>query len=450
MGKLCDNCRRQGRVFCPHNAALEIRARLSLHLKQEMFGPTPPNFFVGHNFYPNVYWGPMVSAESEPPVDDPSQMYGMDMGKIIESRAAMIRGMKKGSVKTGGRALDEAQLAVMSIKPVDAESRFSRTPVFSLELDNVAHPMGASAPIERFRVTDNPVVPKRVDEMVDESILAQEAIRELLLTGFDVHYLTKLLTAGILGKKDGRKMVPTKWAITATDDMAAKRFMESVREYRELELPTVYSNTYLDNHFEILLLPGNWEYEQFETALTNELETLQKKRKARLERSEGRMPTRESGGLLAHGAGGQLARGGDEAALGGESGLRYSSAAWADWKYDGRVNMSEEHEPFEGRTAYAESQGGGYYAARFGVVEALYKMNRQARAIVFREIGTGYDVPVGVWEVRENVRHAFLNKPAEFETRQQALAHLSEKLAVPVKEYMKRSSILLQRRLNEF
>lgn len=426
MAKLCDNCRRQGRVFCPHNAALEIRARLSPHLKQEMFGPTPPNFFVGHNFYPNVYWGPMVSAESEPPVDDPSQMYGMGMEKIIESRAAMIRGMKRGNVKTGGRSLEEAQLAVMSIKPVDAESRFSRTPVFSLELDSVAHPMGASAPIEKFRMADNPVVPKKVDELVDGNVLAQNAIRELLLTGFDVHYLAKLLTAGILGKKDGRKMVPTKWAITATDDMAAKRFMESVREYRELELPSVYSNTYLDNHFEVLLLPGNWEYEQFETALTTELETLQKKRKTK----------------IAHGAGGM--------ATGGEDGLRYSSASWADWKYDGRINMSEEHEPFEGRTAYAESQGGGYYAARFAVAEALFKMGRQARAIVFREIGTGYDVPVGVWEVRENVRHAFLNKPAEFETRQQALAHLSEKLAVPLKEYMKRSGILLQRRLNEF
>ncbi|MFA6489651.1 MAG: hypothetical protein WCT52_03120 [Candidatus Micrarchaeia archaeon] len=413
MGKLCDNCKRNGRVWCPHNAALEIRARLSGSLKQEMFGPTPPNFFVGHNFYPNVYWGPMVSAQAEAPVDDPAQMYGMGMERIIESRAAMIRGMKRGNVKTGGRVLEEAQLSVMSIKPVDAETRFSRTPVFSLELDNVAHPMGASAPIEKFRMADNPVVPKKVDEMVDENILAQSAIRELLLTGFDVHYLTKLLTAGILGRKDNRKMVPTKWAITATDDMAAKRFMESVRDYREIGQPLLYSNTYLDNHFEILLMPGNWEYEQFETALTQELETLQKKRKAR-------------------------------------DNLNYSSAAWADWKYDGRINMSEEHEPFSGRTAYAESQGGGYYAARFAVAEALYRMGRQARAIVFREIGTGYNVPVGVWEVRENVRHAFLNPPEKFETRESALSALSERLAVPVKEYVKRSRILAQRRLNEF
>lgn len=409
--RMCDNCKRTGRVWCPHNAALEIRARLSGSMKQDMFGPTPPHVFVGHNFYPNVYWGPLVS--SQPVEDDPSAMYGQTLEQIIESRASMVRGMKRGLVKQGGRLLDEAQQAVMSIKPVDAEAHFKKAPRFSLELDDITHPIGASAPIEKFKVTDNPIVPKRVDELHEEGVLANAALRELLLEGFDVHYLSKLLTAGILGKEENRKLVPTKWAITATDDIAGKRFMESLRDCRELETPLVYSNTYLDNHFEILLLPGNWEYEQFEAALTKELEELKRKRAAR-------------------------------------SALTYSSAAWADWKYDGRINISEEHEPFAGRTAYADSQGGGYYAARFAVAEALFHMKRQARAIVFREIGTGYDIPVGVWEVRENVRHAFLNEPERFATREAALAHISEKLSIPLKEYMKRSKILLQRRLNEF
>jgi hypothetical protein len=355
----------------------------------------------------------MVTSAESKSVDDPAQMYGMSVEQIIEQRASLVRGVKKGNVKLADRMLIEAQDAVMSIKPVDAETRFRHAPVFSLELDDVAHPVGASAPIEKFRVADNPVVPKKVDEFHNESILAQEALQELLLSGFDVHYLSKLLMSGILGKKENRKLAPTKWAITATDDIAAKQYMESMRDCREIALPLVYSNTYLDNHFEILLLPGNWEYEQFETALTKELEGLHAKRK-------------EKGKL------------------------HYSMSNWSEWKYDGRVNISEEHEGFAGRAAYAESQGGGYYAARFGVCEALYNMRRQARAIVFREIGTGYDVPVGVWEVRENVRHAFLNPPEMFQTREEALVHLSEKLCVPVKEYFMRSRILPQRRLNEF
>ena len=96
MNKLCDNCRKQGRVWCPHNAALEIKARLQPGLKREMFGPSPPFLFVGHNFYPKVYWGPLVSEQMV--ADDPSEMYGMSMEKIIETRASMVRGMKPGAV----------------------------------------------------------------------------------------------------------------------------------------------------------------------------------------------------------------------------------------------------------------------------------------------------------------------------------------------------------------
>jgi hypothetical protein len=376
-----------------------------------MFGPTPPHVFVGHNFYPNVYWGPLVSSEAAS--DDPRDMYGMSLEKIIESRAGLVRGMKKDSVKTTSRMLAEAQSAVMSIKPVDVEARFSRDPVFSLELDDTAHPVGASAPIEKFKVTDNPTVPKKVDSLAGDSTLANDAIVELLASGFDVHYLSKLLTAGVLGRKENKKMVPTKWAITATDDMAAKHMMESVRDNREIDSPCVYSNSYLDNHFEILLLPGNWEYEQFEAALTPEIEERVKKRQS-------------------------------------ASNLRYEHASWENWKTDGTINFSEEHEPYHGRSEYAERQGGGYYAARLGVVEALYRMRRQARVVLFREIGTSYTVPVGVWEVRENVRHAFENEPAKFATREEALTHVAGKLSVPLSEYMKKSKVLLQRRLTEF
>jgi DNA repair protein NreA len=422
MAKLCDACKRQGRVWCPHNAALEIRARIAPTLKKEMFGPTPPHVFVGHNFYPNVYWGPLVSSEAIS--DDPRDMYGMSLEKIIESRAGMVRGMKKDSVKASGRMLSEAQSAVMSIKPVDVEARFSRDPVFSLELDDVAHPMGASAPIERFKVADNVSVPKKVDSMANDNVLANEAIVELLLSGFDVHYLSKLLTAGVLGKGENKKMVPTKWAITATDDMAAKHMMGSVRDNREIAEPCVYSNTYLDNHFEILLLPGSWEYEQFEAALTPELEERGKKRQGASGAKQGRDTYAE--------------------------GMKFEHAAWEKWKTDGTVNFSEEHEPFFGRSDYAKRQGGGYYAARFSVVEALYNMRRQARVVVFREIGTAYTVPVGVWEVRENVRHAFENGPVKFSTREAALSHIASQLSMPLGEYMKKSKVLLQRRLTEF
>ena len=99
---------------------------------------------------------------------------------------------------------------------------------------------------------------------------------------------------------------------------------------------------------------------------------------------------------------------------------------------------------------YAINEGGGYYAGRFAVCEALNKMRRQARVVIFREIYDSYIMPVGVWEVRENVRHAFMNKPKKFSTIKDALEDINSRLMHPVEEYVKRSEVLRQMRISEF
>ncbi len=54
------------------------------------------------------------------------------------------------------------------------------------------------------------------------------------------------------------------------------------------------------------------------------------------------------------------------------------------------------------------------------------------------------------WEVRENVRHAFTNKPRKFSTIKDALADIKTRLHIPMDEYLKKSAILRQRRLTDF
>jgi len=367
-----------------------------LQKKQErvhLFGPTPPSLFVGRIGYPEINWGPLVSVEEPSPfMDNPAKWYGLDYSRIIEMQISMVRSKSKLNVHGNTRLLERAQESVMSVKPVDAEVKFSKKPRFSLDFSPIIRPMGSSAPLKDFRVCDNPVIPKKVDAVVGERLKAVEAADELYQHGHDVYYLTRLLSAGILGKAKAKKLVPTRWSITAVDDMIAKQLMEPVRNYPEITDYEVYTAEFLYNHFEILLMPGRWEFEQFE--------------------------------------------------------------AWAPgsiWDEGKRTyNIEHEYEPYEGRTTYAKEEGGGYYAGRLGVVEALAKRGKQARAIVFREIGSEYNLPVGVWEVRENSRHAMASHPKKFSTMQEALAHLSGRLKIPIAEYRRRSRILPQTRLVDF
>jgi len=355
-------------------------------LSKSVFGPTPPNIFVGREGYPNVFVGPMVSLDAEADAktfDSPAQWTNLTYEQIISFRSSLARGMRKQHVKKNA---GEMQLAVLSQKPVDIEVEFKKPLSYAMNFSAFTAPMGPSGEFESMRLAENPVIPKKIDEFADEKIKVRDAIPELSRS-FDYYYLQKLLSAGILG--ENKKLVPTRWSITAMDRILADDCITQVKQSPELDEISVFSNMNFDNHYEILLLPGAWEFEQFE--------------------------------------------------------------AWSPGSYwQTQANVAHEYEPYAGRSDYAESEGGGYYAGRLACAEALSKMRRQARVVVFREIDEAYKVPLGVWQVREGVRNAFTKPPMKFNTLAEALNHLRTRLRVPLEQYLEKSSILRQKKMTEF
>ncbi len=367
-------------------------------ISQTVFGPSPPNIFVGRAGYPQVNVGPLVSASEAPWevnaqfMDSPAKWYGLDYAQIISMRSSLVRGKKKHAVGGTSRLLSDLQDTVVSQKSVDMEVRFSRPLEFSMDFSSYYQPMGPSGSIEKVQLAGNPVIPKKVDELRAEGVKVRDAVPEMLGAGFDVYYLQKVLSAGILGEKESKKLVPTRWSITAGDKMVADHYLQQVKEFPAINECLLFSAEFLHNHFEVLLLPGAWEFEQFE-----------------------------------------------------------AWAAGTVWtKGEQNSVVVAEYEPFEGRSDYAELEGGGYYAGRYGVIEGLFKMRRQARCVVFREIGDGYQIPVGVWQVRENVRKAMQNPPTKLSSLREALELLSRRLKIPIKEYFGKSRVLGQKKMLDF
>jgi hypothetical protein len=63
-------------------------------------------------------------------------------------------------------------------------------------------------------------------------------------------------------------------------------------------------------------------------------------------------------------------------------------------------------------------------------------------------------MPVGVWNVRENVRNALRQTPSRFDTLREALDHISKRMDIPPKRWINNSAILKdviqQRRIEDF
>jgi hypothetical protein len=112
------------------------------------------------------------------------------------------------------------------------------------------------------------------------------------------------------------------------------------------------------------------------------------------------------------------------------------------WNPNGKdVAMFSDYEGHDGRTTYAQI-GGCYYSARLAVCEQLVKERRQATAIVLREARPGYIMPVGVWQVRENVRNAMRQKPFIFKTLNESLKWIANQFEIPLRRWIAQSELL--------
>ena len=129
----------------------------------------------------------------------------------------------------------------------------------------------------------------------------------------------------------------------------------------------------------------------------------------------------------------------------------YPNTTWNP--YSKNISIFNSYEFYNGRTTYADI-GGCYYAARLAVCERLLAEGSSARVTILRETHPGYIIPVGVWNVRENVRAALQREPAKFHTLSETLNYLNLHLDISIDRWIEQSNVLreslFQRTLRDF
>lgn len=378
-----------GKTYCPILSKAESLVKhLPLFDSEQIDGSSPPGAFVGHVGYPRVYLGPLIppSKGDTRLLDTPELWLGKDIRTIIDYRFSLVRGKSLVHVQEAadpGKLLLDLHDMALSSSSVDVDAKFKKKPRMALALSEDTQPFGPSAMIRELRIS--PTAGERKLEAVyyDGDQLAVSGMIELYESGVEVSRIQRILSLGMLGIQEQRKIVPTRWSITAVDDTLSKQLLNEIRNYPPIEKFEVYQFTNLDNVYVIILLPRNWEYECIEAWFPG--------------------------------------------TAWNESGLTPA--------------MMGDHEPFEGRTTYA-SIGGCYYSTRLAVAEALERKERQAAALVLREIRPGYILPVGVWNVRESVRAALRTMPQIFDTFQGALEYACSSLAIPRQIWINNSVLI--------
>ncbi len=237
----------------------------NLFSSDSISGASPPSVFVGSYNYPQVLVGPMV-----PPIhgdtsllDSPEQWIGKSLEDIVNFRLNLIRGIQKIAVdKTDGRYIENLQEAAMSSRPIDSDLMFQKSLSPNVSLDGFSAPFGPIGEIKSAKFSGTTPVKAIEKTYYDKDLKAQDAVLNLYNSGIEISKIQKCFSIGMLGQK--RKLVPTKWSITATDDIICKSLTDQVLDYSLIDSCRVFSYEHLGNIFRVVLFPHRWIYEMIE------------------------------------------------------------------------------------------------------------------------------------------------------------------------------------------
>ncbi|SNR26027.1 DNA repair protein NreA [Halorubrum vacuolatum] len=399
--------------------------RFEEHVSEDaIVGSVSPSIFVGRANYPTVSTGLLspVGREADAERFATSAAWydeGVSITDVFDRRTSLLNSTKgvdvtgvsgtatasTGNARLGGSVEDvwEGWLGVqrevaIADRPVDVEIGLDGRPNLDLEvgLDDIKTPTGPRATARTAALGENPYVPRPVKKTLeDDDWRAQGAMTYLYRRGFDVYDINSILSAGALGRGANRRLVPTRWSITAVDDTIGQYLRGTVRDAPTIDAVEVHRNEYLGNAFWVILVPGYWEFELVE--------------------------------------------------------MKAPGSVWNP-DPDAGIYLAAASEGRDGRTGYVEETAGAYYAARLGVLEHLHGRDRQAKALVCRHVSDDYWGPVGVWGVREAVRNAFEGEHGTAETVGEALRGVASYLPISLARLRRKSTLAagLQSTLGDF
>ncbi len=403
---LCVPCK--GRYWCgPHCFVLERfeqrKQMLSpVNTTGELLGYSPPGVFIGHRNYPSVNVGVLAAHKNAPTaqLDNPKAWFGQSYEHVVNYRSQLLNAHTKQKVnapQNPSRGLLELQELTGSAKAIEVEIKMAGPVSNQLNFAEGEAPMGPSAKLASVTLQETPRIPKAVEKVYhDTDLKSREGMHYLYDKNISPYTVTKIFSIGMTGEKRKRKLVPTRWAITAMDGALSDYLLDDIRDFPTLDKIEAYESAYVGNHFVVAFFPEKWRYENTETWSP--------------------------------------------------------SSSWN--LFNDEVAIEADHESFEGRTKYVEETAGAYFAARLSITEHLFERKRQASAMVIRQIQPEYRASLGVWVIRETVKHALAQPPKTFETKESFLAFAKTKLQNNFTAWAKKSwmydQLMRQKTLKSF
>ncbi len=236
-----------------------------------------PGVFVSRFNYPNVNAGFVVPIDSDKDsfkFDSPKFWFenNVSLNNILEYRINTFNFSSDVNVKffSKSKNLELLQLSTISRKPSFLNVNFSKYKILFKPHREIV-PFGGSAVLKKVSENENIKLEKHASKVFyDVDFKAEDAV--LYLNKFyDEHNIINMFSSAVLGVKEQRKFVPTRWSITAVDSIISKNFSGKIKSFDNYDFNLLFfdSEGYMGNFYYVIVFKGPLMYELFEVDLDN-------------------------------------------------------------------------------------------------------------------------------------------------------------------------------------
>lgn len=245
----------------------------SILLKEDLFGSTPPSVLLTEIKYPKISLGILISEDKNTEIYDNPILWTekeMSIEDIVKLRVNLINARKITDVllpRKNSVLYEKILDSMLSVKSIDVEAKIKKI-ALSDKFSKLLGFYGFKGILKDLQLAENPKIPVITDRMVEEDIKAEEAIKELYIYGFSDYYISRLLSIGALGLKINRKLVPSKWSITAVQSILIKFLYNFIKRFsKTIERVIVFNYKFYGNDFYAIVFPGDGKFELIEAIL---------------------------------------------------------------------------------------------------------------------------------------------------------------------------------------
>ena len=243
----------------------------TISLSENLSGYTPPSNLVTELTYPKVYLGLLFTENEKSDLFDNPEILSenkVSIEDLIEFRTSMINARKAVDVnipKKNDKIYEKVLEASLSIKSVNVELFLNKIRE-NTKLTKIIAYYGFNGYLKDLKINENPKIPNVIYNIND--VKAEDGVYLMYEKGLSDYYISRIFSLGFFGLKTNRKLVPSKWSITAVHSILYRKIIsENKDKLKSISTIMLFNYKLYGNDFYGLFLPGNGNVELIEVLL---------------------------------------------------------------------------------------------------------------------------------------------------------------------------------------